>query len=122
MTNLAHLSLIRTLNSARLPNRDIQRQLHHARPLPAAKPSPSGVGGREADAVVAGVGGAEGELARMGSFGVDNAVVVVEDFVDGYEDAEVGVGSEGGGLGMGLEGGVVAWEVASVHRLELQLS
>lgn len=70
--------------------------------MAAAKPSPAGVGGREADAVVAGVGGAEGEFAGVGAFGVDDAVVVVEDFVDGYEDAEVGVGGEGGGLGMGL--------------------
>ena len=52
--------------------------------------------------MVAGVGGAEGEFAGVGAFGVDDAVVVVEDFVDGYEDAEVGVGGEGGGLGMGL--------------------
>ena len=85
--------------------------------MAAAKPSPAGVGGREADAVVAGVGGAEGEFAGVRAFGVDDAVVVVEDFVDGYEDAEVGVGGEGIGLGMGLEGGVVAWEEASVHKL-----
>ena len=87
--------------------------------MAAAKPSPAGVGGREADAVVAGVGGAEGEFAGVRAFGVDDAVVVVEDFVDGYEDAEVGVGGEGIGLGIGLEGGVVAWEEASVHRLQL---
>lgn len=116
MTNLAHLSLIRTLNRARLPDRHIQRQFHLARPLAAAKPSPARVGGREADAVVAGVGGAEGEFAGMRAFGVDDAVVVVEDFVDGYEDAEVRVGCEGVGLGMGLEGGVVAWEEGSVYR------
>ena len=67
--------------------------------------------------MVAGVGGAEGEFAGVRAFGVDDAVVVVEDFVDSYEDAEVGVGGEGIGLGMGLEGGVVAWEEASVHRL-----
>ena len=118
MTNLAHLPLIRTLNRARLPNRHIQRQFHLARPLAAAEPSPAGVGGREADAVVAGVGGAEGEFAGVGTFGVDDAVVVVEDFVDGYEDAEVGVGGEGVGLGMGLEGGVVAWEEVLVYRLQ----
>ena len=45
------------------------------------------VGGREAQAVVAGVGGGEDEFA--GGFGAlgDDAVVVVEGFVDGYEDA-----------------------------------
>ena len=86
--------------------------------MPAAKPSSAGIGGREADAVVAGVGGAEGEFAGVRAFGVDDAVVVVEDFVDGYEDAEVGVGGEGIGLGVGLEGGVVAWEGGLVCRLE----
>ena len=86
--------------------------------MSAAEPSPAGVGGREADAVVAGVGGAEGEFAGVGAFGVDDAVVVVEDFVDGYEDAEVRVGGEGIGLGVGVEGRVVAWEGGLVHRLE----
>lgn len=67
-------------------------------------------GGRETDAVVAGVGGAEGELAGVGALGVDNAVVGVEDFVHGYRYGEVGVYVVGVGLGGVLEGGVVAWE------------
>ena len=65
-----------------------------------------GAGGLEADAVLAGVGGAEGELARVGAFGVDDAVVVVEDFVDGDGDGEVGVGVESTVLG--FEGTIVA--------------
>lgn len=45
------------------------------------------VGRREAQAVVAGVGGGEDEFtAGLGALG-DDAVVVVEGFVDGYEDA-----------------------------------
>lgn len=45
------------------------------------------VGGREAETVVAGVGGGEDEFAAgLGALG-DDAVVVVEGFVDGYEDA-----------------------------------
>ena len=45
------------------------------------------VGGREAEAVVTGVGGGEDEFAAgLGALG-DDAVVVVEGFVDGYEDA-----------------------------------
>ena len=45
------------------------------------------VGWGEAEAVVAGVGGSEDEFAAgLGALG-DDAVVVVEDFVDGYEDA-----------------------------------
>ena len=65
-----------------------------------------GAGGLEADAVLAGVGGAEGEFARVGAFGVDDAVVVVEDFVDGDGDGEVGVCVESTVLG--FEGAVVA--------------
>ena len=76
-------------------------------PLPLAQPaSVRGAGGLEADAVLAGVGGAEGEFARVGAFGVDDAVVVVEDFVDGDGDGEVGVRVEGTVLG--FEGAVVA--------------
>lgn len=95
LTNFAHLSLIRTFYRARLPNRHIQRQLHHARSLPASKPSTPRFGGREADAVVAGVSGAECEFPCVRAFGVDNAVVVVKDFVNGYQDAKVGVGGVG---------------------------
>jgi hypothetical protein len=48
------------------------------------------VGGCEAEAVVAGVGGGEDEAAAgFGALG-DDAVVVVEGFVDGYEDALFG--------------------------------
>jgi len=66
-------------------------------------------GGREADSVVAGVGRTEGEFAGVRAFGVDNPVVAVEDFVDGYGYGEIGVGGVGGGLGVILEGRVVAW-------------
>ena len=45
------------------------------------------VGGREAEAVVAGVGGCEDEFAAGGGALGDDAVVVVEGFVNGYEDA-----------------------------------
>jgi hypothetical protein len=48
------------------------------------------VGGREAEAVVAGVGGCEDEFAARGGALGDDAVVVVEGFVDGYEDALYG--------------------------------
>ena len=45
--------------------------------------------------MVAGVGGAECKFSCVRAFGVDDGVVFVEDFVDGYEDAEVGVGGVG---------------------------
>ena len=65
--------------------------------------------GCETDAVVTGVGGAEGELARVGTFGIDDAVVVVEDFVHGDCYGHIWVGDVGVLLGIVLEGGVVAW-------------
>ena len=76
--------------------------------LALAQPTPSGRGarGREADAVLARVGGAEGEFARVGALGVDDAVVVVEDFVYGHGNGEVGVRGEG--VVLGFEGAVVA--------------
>lgn len=49
-------------------------------------PTLGGTGGREADPVLTGVGGAECEFPGVGAFGVDDAVVVVEDFIDGYRD------------------------------------
>lgn len=66
-------------------------------------------GGREADAMVAGVGGAKGEFSGLGAFGVDDAVVVVEDFVDGDGYGHLRVCDVGVGLGVVLEGGVVTW-------------
>ena len=63
---------------------------------------------READAVVTRCGGGEGEFARGGALGVDDAVIVFEGFFDGDGDGEGGVGFVERGLGGVLEGGVVA--------------
>ena len=65
--------------------------------------------GREADAVVAGVGGGEGEFAGRGAAGIDDAVGIVEGFVDSDGDGEGRVGFVEGGLGGVLEGCVVAF-------------
>ena len=82
-------------------------------PLPLAQPpSRRGAGGREADAVLARVGGAKREFAGVGPFGADDAVVVVEDFVDGDGDGEVRVRGEGAVLG--FQGAVVAYKVISL--------
>ena len=75
----------------------------------AQPPSHRSTGRREADTVLACVGGAEGKFPRVGAFGVDDAVVVVEDFVDGDGDGEVRVCGEG--IVLGLEGAVVAYGV-----------
>lgn len=72
----------------------------------AQPPTLRGTGGREADAVLTGVGGAESKLAGVGAFGVHDAVVIVEDFIDGYGDGEVGV--RGKDAVLGFEGAVVA--------------
>ena len=55
--------------------------------------------------MLAGVGGTEGEFAGVGALGVDDAVVVVEDFIDGYGDGEVWV--RGKDVVLVLEGAVV---------------
>ena len=57
--------------------------------------------------MVAGVGGAEGEFAGVRAFGVYDAVVVVENFVDCDCYGEVGVTVEGVCGGCVLESCVV---------------
>lgn len=64
-------------------------------------------GRREADAVVAGVGGAESEFSGLGALGVDDAVVIVENFVDCNGYGHLRILDVGIGLGVVLEGGVV---------------
>lgn len=75
--------------------------------LPLAQPPTlRGSGWCEADAVLASVGGAESEFTRVGALGVDDAVVVVEDFIDGYGNGEVGVCRKD--VVLGFEGAVMA--------------
>ena len=50
--------------------------------------------------MLAGVGGAEGEFAGVGAFGVDDAVVIVKDFVNGDGDGEIRVCGKGIVLGL----------------------
>lgn len=56
--------------------------------------------------MLTGIGGAKGEFAGVGALGVDDAVVVVEDFIDGYGDGEVGIRDED--VVLGFEGTVMA--------------
>ncbi len=58
--------------------------------------------------MVAAVGGAEGEFTGGAPFGGDDAVVVVEGFVDSDDNGEVVGDGEGGGSGVMLFGFVVA--------------
>ena len=104
------LALVGTLDVAALADDEVEAEFDAADGLAGAEPAVRGGAGRgrKADAVVAGVGGAEGEAAFGGAFGGDDAVVVVEDFVDGDGHAEVGGLGEAVGLGRILFGGVVA--------------
>lgn len=62
----------------------------------------------ETDAVVSRVGGTEGEAAFRGTSSVYNAVVVVEDFIDGYGNTQGGGRYEGSGVCVELFGFVIA--------------
>lgn len=72
------------LNLRSGPDGEIERQLDAAERL-AAEPAgvACGVRGGEADAVVARVGGGEGDFAAGLAAAGDDAVVVVEDFLGG---------------------------------------
>lgn len=86
--HFTHLVLVRALNLARLANNHIKLESDATDLVAAEKESGGGgdVGRCEAQAVVAGVSGGESEFAAAGAPLVDDAVVVVEDFVDGYGD------------------------------------
>lgn len=87
--NTLDLALIRTLNLTTFANGQVQRQLDVSKRLAADRPpAESGVRGLETDLVVPGVVGDEGEFAGGGPALGDDAVVIVEDFVDEDEDLE----------------------------------
>ena len=87
--NILDLALIRTLDLARLADREVQLELDAACRLSVRQPAAVGRGARgcEAEPVLARVCGREGEAALGGAALRDDAVVVVEDLLDGYEDA-----------------------------------
>lgn len=70
--------------------------------------STAGDGGQEAYFVFSRVGGAESEFAGSSSLGADDAVVVVEDLIDGYLNFDVGIDRERLCVGVELFGFVVA--------------
>lgn len=59
--------------------------------------------------MVTAIGGAECEFPGGGALCGDDAVVIGEDFIDGYSDGEVGWGGEGGCLWVVELGGVVTF-------------
>ena len=87
--HLAHLVLVRALDLARFADDHVELEADAADLVAAEEVAGEGgdVGRGEAEAVVAGVGGGEGEFAGAGAALRDDAVVVVEGFVDGDEDA-----------------------------------
>lgn len=110
--NILNLVLVGTLNGAGLANGHVELELDVAGGLSASQPALArgNVGRGEADAVVARVGGAEGEAALGSSALADDAVVVVESLVDADVDAHVGVGLVGAATVVPLLCFVVAWE------------
>ena len=87
--DILHLILIFSLDLARLANGHVQGEPDSA--LAAGHPARGrGVGfGQEADAVLPGVCGGEGEATGVAFAFVDDAVVVVKGLVDGDLDLEV---------------------------------
>lgn len=94
--NICNLALVLALNRAGLSNCQIQSQLDTANGL-AAKPAAVTccVRWREADHVVARIGGREGEAAGRLPLAVYYTLVAVEDFLW----ANVSAGGQGIGLG-----------------------
>jgi len=93
---ILHFTLIRALDGARLADRQVEVELDLPAGNTVAQPATSGPGvrRREADAVVAAVGGGECEAAFCGAALVDDAVVVVKGLVNGDLDADAGRGFE----------------------------
>lgn len=92
MRNFAQLLLIAAFNLRCLADSHVELELD-ATNLAAAEEKAGGrgnVGGGKAQAVFAGVGCGEGELAIGAATLRDNAVIVVEEFIDGYVDALAG--------------------------------
>lgn len=108
--NIWNLPFICALDRACLSCSQVQRQLdspnRHSRGEPAVR------GSRmrrcETDPVVSRVGSTESEAAFRGTSSVDNAVVVIEDFIDGYRDTKGRGRLEGSDVGIELFGFVVS--------------
>lgn len=82
--DILDLALIRALQRAGLANGQVQGQLDPVARRQRGEPAPAGRRGREAQLVVARVGGREGEAPGRGALLGDHAVVVVEDFLGGW--------------------------------------
>lgn len=106
LDHVLDLVLVRALDFGGVANGQVELEFDAAglAAVPEEAAGRGHVGWGEAEAVVAGVGGGEDEFAAaFGALG-DDAVVVVEGFVDGYEDALGRLLDHGGGCGW-LDGG-----------------
>ena len=72
----------------------------------AQPPTLRATSGHEADTVFTGIRCAESEFTGVRTLGVDDTVIVVEDFVHGYGDGKVRI--RGKDVVLGFEGAVVA--------------
>lgn len=92
--NILHLPLILTFNLARLPDRHVEIDANAAGRSTVQPPASGNMRVRgETDLVQARVGGGKSEAAGVTVALVDDAVVVVEGFVDGDLHAQAGIGA-----------------------------
>ena len=73
------------------------------------------MGGLKADLVVPGIGGDKGEFSGGGTALGHDAVIGIKDFVDKYEDFEVGIEDVAVEVGVVLFGFVVSWGLVSFN-------
>lgn len=92
--NILHFTLVGALDRASLSHGQVKLKLDGADGMAARQPAAMlhGVDRREANAVLAAIGGGEGEATLGGGAVRDDAVVVVEGLLDCDVDAEAIVG------------------------------
>ena len=87
--NILHLPLILQLNVACLANRHVQRHPDRLRSTRQPAPGRTAPLGSQTDLMLTSISGGEREAARVAVTLGDDAVVIVEDLVDGNEHPHV---------------------------------
>lgn len=89
---ILHLAFIRTLNRARLSNRQVEAKFDLTARCAAAQPAAAGtsIRWRKAETVIPAIGSRKGESPLGGSTLRNHAVIIVECLIDGNLNANVG--------------------------------